>query len=135
MVKFDVISHIRVKFALLSKIWFILTFDDNFDYVPDGISKKWHILLTVFCKDSESAIRFSNFPFWNFDLIWPFDLRYVPVGSQILTWENFWQTELIHHPYIGLVTSGCNWIMLFIHFWTLLISVWYIYILIEFRNV
>ena len=64
MVKFDVISHIRVKFALLSKIWFILTFDDNFDYVPDGISKKeGHMLLTVFCKDSESAIRFSNFPF------------------------------------------------------------------------
>ena len=64
MVKFDIISHIWVKFALLSKIWFILTFDDNFDYVPDGISKKeGHIFLTVFCKDSESAIRFSNFPF------------------------------------------------------------------------
>ena len=63
MVKFDVKSHIQVKFALLSKIWFILTFDENFDYVPDGISKKGHILLAVFCKDSESAIRFSNFLF------------------------------------------------------------------------
>ena len=64
MVKFDVKSHIQVKFALLSKIWFILTFDENFDYIPDGISKKeGHILLAVFCKDSESAIRFSNFPF------------------------------------------------------------------------
>ena len=64
MVKSDVKSQIRVKFALLFKIWFILTFDDNFDYVPDGISKKeGHFLLAVFCKDSESAIRFSNFPF------------------------------------------------------------------------
>ena len=64
MVKFDVKSHIQVKFALLFKIWFILMFDENFDYVPDGISKKeGHIPLAVFCKDSESAIRFSNFPF------------------------------------------------------------------------
>ena len=63
MVKSDVKSQIRVKFALLFKIWFILTFDDNFDYVPDGISKKGHFLLAVFCKDSESANRFLNFPF------------------------------------------------------------------------
>ena len=64
MVKFDVKSHIQVKFALLSKIWFILTFDENFDYVLDEISKKeGHILLAVFCKDSKSAIKFSNFPF------------------------------------------------------------------------
>ena len=53
----------RVKFALLLKICFILTFDDNFDCALDGISKKEkHILLAVSRKDSESAIKFSNFP-------------------------------------------------------------------------
>ena len=42
------------------KIRFISMFDDNFDYVPDGISiKERHILLTVFCKDFESAINFQ----------------------------------------------------------------------------
>ena len=64
MIKFDIKRHIRVKFVLLSKIWVILTFDANFEYVPDRISKKeGHFLLAVFCKDSESANRFLNFPF------------------------------------------------------------------------
>ena len=40
MVLFNFIGHIWVKFALLFKIWFILTFDDYFDCVPDGISNK-----------------------------------------------------------------------------------------------
>ena len=88
--------HIQVKFALLFKILFISIFDDNFDYVPDGISKKErHFLLAVFCKDSDSAIRLANFPIWNFDLIWPFDLRHAAVAAHILTRENFWRAKLI----------------------------------------
>ena len=63
MVLFNFKGHVRVKIAVLFKIWFHLTFDDNFDCVLDGISKKErHFLLILFCKDSESAIRFSNFP-------------------------------------------------------------------------
>ena len=47
-------------------------FDDNFDNVPDGMSKKE--------RRSESAIRFLNFPFQNLDVV---------VASQILTRENY----------------------------------------------
>ena len=53
-----------MKIAVLFKICCFLMFDnnldDNFDYVPDGISKKErHYLLTIFCKDFESAINFQ----------------------------------------------------------------------------
>ena len=99
-------------------------FDDNFDSVLQGISQKErHFPSAVFCKDSESAIRFSNFFLWNFYLIWPFDLRYAAVTSQILTAEFFLWSELIPHPKIGLLISGWNYITLFTRFWTLLTSV------------
>ena len=64
IVKISIEHQKHSKIALLSKIGLILINKVNFDYVPLKISKKErHFLLTVFCKDFESAIRLTNFQF------------------------------------------------------------------------
>ena len=72
----DVKVQIPVKYALLSKIQFISMFDDNFDYNPDGISKKErHFLLAVFLQGFWVSNQILKFPISKF---WPHSL---------LTWD------------------------------------------------
>ena len=72
IVKIEVKDLNKVNFKQKSNFDPIYIFDLDFNYVPEGISiKEEHFLLTVFCKDYESAIRFIKFSFWNFDLISP----------------------------------------------------------------
>ena len=62
-----------------------MTSDFRLDHVLVEISKRErHFLMILFCKESESAIRFSIYPFHNSDLVSPFDQRYASAGSQIL---------------------------------------------------
>ena len=64
IVKIRVKGQKKTDFRQMNNFDLILTFDLNFDRVPIGISKKEkYFLLTVFCKDSESAIRIAKFSF------------------------------------------------------------------------
>ena len=64
IVKIRVKGQKKTDFRQMNNFDLILTFDLNFDSVPIGISKKEkYFLLTVFCKDSESAIRIAKFSF------------------------------------------------------------------------
>ena len=64
MVKIEVKNPNKANFEQKNNFDLIKIFDLNFDNLPDGISKKEeHFVHTVFCKDSESAIRFIKFSF------------------------------------------------------------------------
>ena len=64
MVKIEVKNPNKANFKQKNNFDLIKIFELNFDNLPEGISKKEeHFLVTVFCKDHESAIRFKNFSF------------------------------------------------------------------------
>ena len=64
MVKIEVKNLNKVNFEQKSNFDPIKIFNLNFDKLPDGISKKEkHFVHTVFCKDSESAIKYEYFLF------------------------------------------------------------------------
>ena len=75
MVKIEVKNPNKANFEQKNNFDLIKIFELNFDKLPDGISKKEkHFVHTVFCKDSESAIRFTKFSKFSkfyFDLILP----------------------------------------------------------------
>ena len=67
-----------------------INFDIRLDHVLIRISKKErHLYFILLHMDSKFAIRFLHFSFLKFDLVWPFDPRYVAVASQLLTRANF----------------------------------------------
>ena len=60
----DVLGQNEQKFKQKGNNNSFLTFNVNFDHVPEKNSKKGrHFQWTVFYKDSESAIRYSLFTF------------------------------------------------------------------------